>query len=240
MSEKPHLIKILEDAQLAHRAGDFTNALKFYEHFFDHALDDDPYALYGVRLSHCLQGWANLAGEFPGAKNRLEYKKRDLLEQFQANEVAETFHDYLSVSRHLGLEQEAVGQFLAIHTDHPALARKLVRFLWDDLIIAEQWDVCSELLVDPNLKLDELFSIFDEAAGLKELDPSFDNDRFEQHITDTLLTDVQNVVAVLRYANRADDIDTLQRQFHLAVAGRKNAVLQKLVQARSSYLFSGH
>ena len=42
--EKPKIIQVLEDATLAHESGDFVNALKFYEHFFDHALDDDPYA----------------------------------------------------------------------------------------------------------------------------------------------------------------------------------------------------
>jgi len=62
--EKPEIIKVLEDAKLAHESGDFVNALKFYEQFFDHALDDDPYALYGVRLSYCLDGWVKLAGEF--------------------------------------------------------------------------------------------------------------------------------------------------------------------------------
>jgi len=65
--EKPSILKVLEDAQLAHQAGDFVNALKFYEYFFDHALEDDPYAYYGARLSHCLQGWTELAGTFPGA-----------------------------------------------------------------------------------------------------------------------------------------------------------------------------
>ena len=52
-------MQVLKDAQLAHQAGDFVNALKFYQQFFDHALDDDPYAFYGVRLSYCLEGWGN-------------------------------------------------------------------------------------------------------------------------------------------------------------------------------------
>ena len=80
--EKPQIIQVLEDARLAHQAGDFVNALKFYEHFFDHALDDDPYALYGARLSHCLTGWGELAQVFPGAMNRLTTKKRHALEHY--------------------------------------------------------------------------------------------------------------------------------------------------------------
>ena len=240
MTDKPELITILEDAQLAHKAGDFVNALKFYEHFFDHALDDDPYALYGVRLSHCLQGWADLATVFPGAKNRLDHKRLEMLAQFMQSKESERFHDYLLISRHLGLETDALEQFLALHHEYPKTAAKLVKYLWDDLISAEHWSVCNQLLAEPSLKLDEVFSVFDEAARLKDFDPSFNNIKFEQHIVDSLINDVQNVVLVLRYADRGDEIAALQRQFQQAVESRGHSLLHKLVLAKGSFLFAGH
>ena len=230
----------MEDAQLAHRAGDFVSALKFYEHFFDHALDDDPYALYGVRLSHCLQGWAELAEQFPGAKSRLEHKKRDSLDVFSEHKDPERFHDYLTICRHLGLESQALEEFLKLHNQLPKTAAKLIKYLWDDLINAEQWIVCNELLVEPAQKLDELFSVFDEADRLKKFDPAFDNIKFDQHIVDTLLNDVQNLVLVLRQGARADDIASAQRQFNLGVQARDHATLQKQVHAKASFLFAHH
>ena len=99
--QKPKIIKVLEDAQLAHRAGDFVNALKFYEQFFDHALDDDPYALYGVRLSYCLDGWVQLADEFVGAKNQLISKQQDMFAEYQSSRHPERFHDYYMISKGL-------------------------------------------------------------------------------------------------------------------------------------------
>ncbi len=240
MSDKPPIISVLENAHLAHQAGDFVNALKFYEHFFDHALDDDPYALYGVRLSHCLQGWAKLAEEFPGAKNRLDAKKRESLNLFLEHKNPERFHDYLTICRFLGVESQALEEFLKLHKEQPKTAAKLVKYLWDDLINAEQWYVCNELLVEPAQKTDELFAVFDEALRLKAIDPDFDNAKFDRHIVDTLISDVQKLITVLRQGNRSDDIESTSRQFHLAVQARDHATLQKQVHAKASFLFAKH
>lgn len=238
--DAPDILNVLKDAQLAHEAGDFVNALKFYEHFFDHALDDDPYALYGVRLSHCLNGWAALANTFPGAKNALEYKKQEILSIYLEQRDPERFHDYLSISRALGQISEALQEFLTHHKNEPKSAAKLSKYIWDDLIDAEQWQICSELLAESNQKLDELFAVFDEAAKLKEFDASFDNIKFEQHIVDTLLESLQRVVMVLHHTGRGEDIAALQRQFHQGVNTRDHSTLSKTVHAKGSFLFAGH
>lgn len=238
--DKPQIIEVLESAQLAHKAGDFVNALKFYEHFFDHSLDDDPYAYYGVRLSHCLNGWGELAQEFPGAKNRLDAKKREVLDDYLNSRNPERFHDYLTICRVLGIEEQALNEFLKLHSSEPKSAAKLSKFLWDDLVNAEQWQVCSALMEQANQKMDELFAVYDEAARLKDVDSAFDNPKFEQHITDILFENVQKVVMVLRYTDRFDDIAALQRQFHQGVERRDTALLSKQAHAKASYLFAGH
>lgn len=238
--EKPALIQVLEDAQLAHRAGDFVNALKFYEQFFDDALTQDPFAYYGARLSHCLGGWAELAAQFPGAMNRLEAKKRDSLDAYLSTREPERFHDYLAICRHLGREQDAVNQFLSIHAQQPKSAAKLSKFLWEDLILGEHWQVCSELMEQANLKLEELFAVFDEANKLKEMDASFNTIKFDQHIVSTLLEDLQKVVMVLRYSGRGDEVDALERMFYIAAEQRNHAELSKQLQAKGSFLFAGH
>ena len=240
MADRPEIITVLEDAQLAHKAGDFVNALKFYEYFFDHALDDDPYALYGVRLSHCLQGWAELALVFPGAKNSMEAKRRDMLSQYLDTKDPEQFHDYLTICRHLGTETDALEQFLSLHHSQTESAVKLIKYVWDDLINAEHWSVCNELLLEPSQKLDELFSVFDEQSRLKELDPSFDTQKFDRHIVDSLLDNIQKVVLVLRHASRDEDINALQRQFNIAITARHHSMLNTQAHAKSTFLFAGH
>lgn len=238
--QEPEILNVLKDAKTAHQAGDFINALKFYENFFDHALDDDPYALYAVRLSHCLHGWVELAEVFPGAKNALDRKKREMLELYLNKRDPERFHDFFSISRSLGTESDALEEFLKLHHSEPKSAAKLTKYVWDDLINHEHWQVCSNLMVESSQKLDELFSVFDEAAKLGEFDPSFNNPQFEQHIVDTLLNDVERTVMVLRHAGRNDDIAALQRQFHQGVAHRNHSLLSKQLNAKGAYLFAGH
>ena len=238
--EKPQIIQVLEDAQRAHQAGDFVNALKFYEYFFDHALDDDPFAYYGARLSHCLTGWGELAGVFPGAMNKLEAKKRSMLEVYLEGREPERYHDYLTICRTLGREADALEQFLQLHHSEPKSAAKLTKYLWNDLLAAEHWQVCSELMPQANLKLEELLSIFDEANKLKELDPSFNTIQFDEHIVNTLLGDLQQMVMVLRYADRGDELDALERQFHQGVESREHSELSRQAHAKASFLFAGH
>ncbi len=238
--QDPEILTVLKDAKTAHQAGDFANALNFYEHFFDHALDDDPYALYAIRLSHCLQGWADLAQTFPGAKNALERKKREMLSQYLDQRAPERFHDFFAISQVLGNEIDALEEFLKLHHTEPKSAAKLSKYVWDDLINHEHWKVCDALLGDASQKMDELLAVFDEAIKLKEIEPSFNNHKFEQHVVDSLLNDLQKTVMVLRHNGRKDDIDALQRQFFQGVEQRDHATLSKDVHAKGPFLFSGH
>ena len=112
--------------------------------------------------------------------------------------------------------------------------------MWDDLINAEQWNVCGDIVEQANLKLDELLAIFDEAVKLKDVDPSFDNIRFENHIVDKLLNDVQKLAIVLRHNDRTDEVGALQRQFQQGVESRDHSILTKQYHAKSTFLFSGH
>lgn len=238
--EKPPILRVLEDARLAHRAGDYTNALRFYEHFFDHALDEDASALYSLRFSHCLDGWAQLAQEFPGARQRLQQKQQQVLLAYQATKIPDRFFDYWEISARLGDTAQALQVFLELYTNDFDNANKLVRFVWDDLIKAEQWQVCSELLPEPAQKLDELFTLFDEYAKMREVDDAFNSAKFEQHIVDQLLSNLQHVVTVLRHANRSTAITALERQFYQGLKSRDHATLNKQVHAQGAFLFATH
>ncbi len=236
----PSALKILEDAQLAHRSCDFINALKFYRHFFDHALDDDPIALYGVRLNHCLRGWAKLAREFPGAMNQLEEQKQACLENYRQERHPELFHDYWAICQELEQRAEAVATFVELHTENPKSAAKLSKYVWTALVTEEHWEICNELLPEPIQKLDECFAIFDESNQLATIDAQFDSLEFSQHISDQLIDDVQNLVSVLRHGDRAEELDAIQRDFFRRVESRNHSALSKSVNARGAFLFSAH
>ena len=238
--EKPPIMKVLQDAQLAHEAGDFVNALKFYAQFFDHALDDDPYALYGVRLSYCLDGWARLAKEFVGAKNQLIEKQVEAIQEYQEKKRPESFHDYYAISCALDDQQSALDMFLAINSKSNENASKLVKFVWQDLINREQWQVCNQFLDDPVQKLDECFSVFEEANRLQDMDISFATDSFQKHIISELVEGINELLMVLRHNNRVNDVDMIQRKFYEIAHANNHAGLERLLQSKGAFLFSGH
>lgn len=238
--DAPKILHVLQNAHLAHKAGDFTNALKFYEQFFDGALLEEPEALYGIRLNHCLDGWSRLADSFPGARKRLVEKQVEVLEVYNENKNPERFHDYIQISRRLGEEKQMVDTFVGLHQRSPKSAAKLIKFVWDDLVADEQWKICNTLLEQPSMKLDELFAVFDEASQLKEVDPSFDSIEFEQHTVEQLITNLQAVVVVLRNGDRTPDIKALERQFFQGIQSRDNSTLNKRINAQGSFLFAAH
>ena len=237
---KPDILVVLEDALRAHEAGDYLNALEFYERFFDHALDDDPYALYAVRFSHCLAGWGELAQIFPGAKLKLEKKRHQVWDDYYDTRIGERFFDYLNICRQLGRENEALEAFLGLHAKEPKSAAKLTRYVWDDLIVNEQWRVCGDLLVEPAQKIDELFSVFEESDQLRHIDADFDDPKYDRHLVDTLLNDLQKLVLVLRQNDRSNELPEVERQFMLSVEKSGHSLLQKEVHAKAAFLFSGH
>ena len=236
----PNILRVLQDAQLAQNAGDFTNALKFYEQFFDDSLTEDPEAMYGLRLTTCLDGWASLADSFPGAKNRLQEKQSEMLLAYNDFKVPERFHDFLQISRRLNQQDEAIEAFINLHLQNPKSAAKLTKYVWQELVDHPEWQLCNELLQEPSMKLDELFAIFDEASRLKDVDPAFNSLEFEQHTVDQLHSNLQALVGVLRNGDRKGDIDALERQFFQGIQNRDNATLNKRVHAQGAFLFAAH
>lgn len=233
-------MKLLENAHMAHEAGDFVGADRFYQRFFDEALLADPMAFYAIRLNNCLLAWGQLAKDFPGAQLSLERKAEESLAQYEQHGVAERFHDYIAINRVLNRPAQGVETFLLLYEQDPEKSKRLTKFVWNDLLIAKEWRVCSELMERPEQKLEELFAVFDQAEKMKEVDDRFNSLEFDEHIVATLLSDVQRVVEVLRRTERADEVIPLARQFQQGVQQRNHATLSKQVNAQGSYLFVGH
>ncbi|MEO0367365.1 MAG: hypothetical protein AAF197_01120 [Pseudomonadota bacterium] len=236
--EKPAVMKILENAQMAHEAGDFLGAARFYEEFFDQSRLVDPMAFYAIRLNNCLMGWKQLADDFPGARMKLADKAQEMLALYETEKSPERFHDYWVIKKLCGELDEAIATFeaLAAQTEVAPLAK----FVWTDLVANARWPLCGSLLTRPEQKLDELFAVFDQACGMKQLDPQFDTLAFDEHIVETLLADTKMVVEVLRQTDRSSEVDSLARQFQQLVSQRQHATLAKQVSAQGAYLFIGH
>ncbi|MBX2849574.1 MAG: hypothetical protein KTR16_14730 [Acidiferrobacterales bacterium] len=237
---QPDILKTLQNAQLAHKSGDFVTALEFYQYFFNHALDDDPYALYGVRLSYCLDGWAKLAELFPKAKLRLQEQQEESLCEYRETNNKEKFHDFYCICKAQNQQQEALKIFIEEYQENSKRAERLAKYVWEDLVLIENWHLCGLLLKQPEQKLDELFAIFDEGQQLKSVEPEFNTNNFDQHLIESLIKGTADIVQTLRFNNRSEEIHALQKLFAKEVEIRNDSSLSKAIHAQASFLFLGH
>jgi tetratricopeptide (TPR) repeat protein len=195
----------LDQARAAAKAGDYAHALNRYEHFFDHALDDDPYSSYGVRLSYCLNEWAKLGEKYPQAIRQLEQKANTALDLLNKTRNPERFHDLVAICKYLGRKDEPIRQFLSYHSSDRDLAASIVRFIWDQLVKEKHWEICADYLPEPKTNYDTALAKFDQAMHICKEDPSLGGNEFEEQIKGWYVRDLTNLLLVLRYSSKNDD-----------------------------------
>jgi hypothetical protein len=206
----------LEKARVALAGGDYAAASELYEYFFDHALETDK-SFYGVRLSYCLDEWAEVAKKYPPARVRLEEKMAAALAQFDKTRKPEYFHDYYAICRSLDCVDKAVEKFLAYHNSDSLLAQNIFRFVRGDLVAAKQWDVCGTYLQDSAKVYRKFLEAFDGTMKYgreKDHDEtiSFAKDWFVENMTDLLL--------VLKHTGRHEEAEAIQEQMSLELMTR--------------------
>ncbi|MEW6169571.1 MAG: hypothetical protein AB1651_18045 [Pseudomonadota bacterium] len=195
----------LNKARSAFKAGHFAEALEQYEHFFEHALDDDPAALYGVRLSYCLAEWASLGEHYPRALERLREKAAGSLDLLTKTREPERFHDFIAICKHLKRTDEPIRQFLVYHSSDSDLAKSIVRFVWAQLVERKLWSICSEYLPDPGAKYELAIAKFDQAMEVCASDPSLGGNDFAEQIKEWYVRDVTNLLLVLTNTGRVGE-----------------------------------
>lgn len=188
--------KALDDARAFFAEKEYAKALERYEYFFDHALEEEK-SLYGVRLSYCLDEWAQLGSQYSPALERLRRKAEDAHDSLIRTRNPERFHDYIAICGYLERDAAPVELFLTLHGSDPELAKSMVRFIWDALVDAKQWSVCASYLSDPGSNYAKALWKFDRSMAISNEDPSLGGDEFEEQIDGWYVLDVVNIVRVL-------------------------------------------
>ena len=189
----------LDKAREHFRDKDYPTAFELYKHFFDHALDGDPYSLYGVRLSYCLDEWARLGKKYRPAQERLEERKIESLKIFEETGKANLFHEYMAFCRCLNTPDKPIEQFVKYHEENKDLAEKSAHYIWNQLVEAQYWELCAAYMPDPNLRYDHSMMRFDQSMKLHRSDPVFGGENFATQVKDWIVNDVSNILNVLKH-----------------------------------------
>lgn len=198
-------MKILDEARDAFHSGKYPEALEKYDYFFEHALNDDPHSLYGVRLSYCLDEWAQLGEKYPEALTRLENKRDHTLAQIVKTKAPERFHDYIAICKYLGSPSLPIKPFLRFHAEDRDLSKIIVRFIWDKLVKEGLWEICISYLPDPKESYKHSVYKFDETMKVCKSDPGLGGEDFEQQIKGWYVRDVSNILLVLKSNGKTDE-----------------------------------
>jgi len=200
MSANPR--KYLNEARAASKSKDYAKALSRYEYFFDHALDDDRASFYGVRLSYCLDEWAELGEVYPLAKERLIQRRDGCLDLLIQEKDPEFFHDYIAICGYLKCSNLPIEAFKNLHLENEELASEIVRFIWDDLVSNSLWEVCLHYLPDPHAKYRQCISKHDSLVKMKNENPDMGGKGYQKQMNSWAVRDIGNILLVLKNNNR--------------------------------------
>ncbi|PLK47808.1 hypothetical protein [Uliginosibacterium sp. TH139] len=206
--------QVLDDARAAAKAENHALALENYERFFDRALLDqgEDHNYYGVRLSYCLHEWARLGEKYPAARERLEAKAVEALAAFEATGDSEKFHDFQSIRENLGQEESVLSQFIQYHKSKPDLASQALRLMWNRLVEAKRWDICSAYLHDFESKYESALFRFDQTMQICVSDSTFGGNEFAEQIKGWYVRDVGNLIGALRNSGWHDAAKKLEAE----------------------------
>jgi len=202
----------LDVARAAFRDGRYPEALSSYEWFFDHALDDDPAALYGVRLSYCLHEWARLGAKYPPALQRLEERRDQALDAFGSTRDPERFHDFKAICEALDEESKLpVSTFADLHRRDRTLAALVVRFIWHEIVEAKMWDVAGTYVIDYRADYESAIERFAETMAICEESPELGGEEFADQIRGWCIKDLRDLWLVLIHSSRTGEADILRQ-----------------------------
>lgn len=202
----------LDAARVACREKRYREALSSYEWFFDHALDDDPAALYGVRLSYCLSEWARLGSDYPPAWKRLEERRDEALELFGSTRDPERFHDFMAICRCLDEDSKLpIETFAQFHHRDRALAASAVRFIWHQIVDAQMWEVAGAYVVDHRADYERAIEKLEEAMLVCDENPDFGGEEFADQIRGWCIADLRDLWLVLRHSSRLTEAEMVKQ-----------------------------
>lgn len=200
----------LDAARAAARERRYDDALKNYEWFFDHALDDDPAAFYGVRLSYCLSEWADLGSRYPPARRRLEERRDEALALLDSTRDPEMFHDYMGICRALEDSRSPLEAFVDLHRRDPELAASAVRFIWHEVVEAGMWDVAAPYVKDAQFDYQNALEKFEQAMLVCDENPDFGGEEFADQIRGWCVADLRDLWLVLMHSNRSSEAEKIK------------------------------
>ncbi len=153
---KPDLQAILSAAKEHNANNRYEESLQHHLWYHNHALEYEPEAQRGVRLSFALSDWAALGRKYPKARQALlEIRDRDLHEFAQGRGSAALFKDIAAINEQWGYYSTTCRLFRYLKDQQPELARRCYPVAEDALVKKGEYALCLAYIGDGQARFKE-------------------------------------------------------------------------------------
>ena len=146
---KPDLQAILSAAKAYTAENRYEESLQHHLWYHNHALEYEPEAQRGVRLSFALIDWAQLGRKYPKAREALlEIRDRDLHEFAQGRGSVALFKDIAAINEQWGYDSTTCRLFKYLKDQQPELATRCYPVAEDALVKKGEYALCLAYIGD--------------------------------------------------------------------------------------------
>ncbi len=165
--EQPSLDKILQSARSLADTGSYDDALQRYIWYFDHSRNDPGQS--GVRLSFALSYWADLAHQYPKARQALiEIRDGDTRQFSQGIGGFGLFQEVSSLNHYLNDDDATVTLFKTIPKNDPTLGQQCFFIAENQLVQRHEYQICREYLGEPQAAFDRILQMWRQTKHFEE------------------------------------------------------------------------
>jgi hypothetical protein len=168
--------------QAAARSGRHDEALREYEWFHDHALEDER-ALYGVRLSFALSDWVDLGKVYPPALLSLRSVRETKSARLRAGDGSrELFHDVVAINESLGDPKSTYDLLVDIVEQRPDLAENCASLAMRSIVHVGDFALARRFISDPERSIRSWARMLNEDVADLAKEPPSEVPKLEAHV----------------------------------------------------------
>ena len=156
LGAKPDLQAILKEADDLEANAHYEEALQRRLWYHNHALEYEPEAQRGVRLSFALFEWMALGRKYPKARQALlEIRDHNLHAFAEGHGTYTLFKDIAAINERCGYEPSTCDLFKWLKDQQPELAKRCYTVAEDALVSRREYALCLAYVGDGQARFDQ-------------------------------------------------------------------------------------
>ena len=198
---------VLNEARNAYKEENYSIALSKYQWFYKNSIEINK-SFYGVRLSYCLNEWAELGEKYQPAKEALVKLKETTLSSFNETLSQEAFHEYSCICEYLGCSNESYEEFIPVHKENKNLATKLFTYVYEYCASNNQWELCKKYLGNGHNQYKNTLEIFDHMIEFSKKRTSKQRESMSSEAVETIKRESVWLLNMLSHTNSLKEYDS--------------------------------